>query len=730
MTKASVGILAAIAVALFAYIAVYERHTLGSGALEGRDNRVAQEYARSEVDGITLERPGEPSIELERVREDEDALGHWEMRAPIDAMGDDDSIGAMLGSVDWADARRRIETVSADDRSAFGLDEPRVTATFRMGNDELVLAVGAETPGGDGVWVTTDGGASAVVAGKDLFEALDHGVDHFRSKRLLARGMLTASELHLGEGEGAVHLELSDGRWTTSEGVRASGPRLDEALQALTDLQAREYFEAGDVEGGETIRAVREAGEDEGEGQVVVELTLGGPCEGNAEQRYARVRRTVDGETTTGPLACVASRDLEPLQIDPSEWRELRPLTLNDLELESMTVQAGRTRLAITQDDDGSWVYRLDGDGPERTGPVDEDAFAEWIRAIKGNRATATIVGADEATLRSYGLTDPAITITLEATEDRRETVALGSVTSEGAYLRRDDEPAVLVVPASAPADFEPSVARLRPRQLIEVQASTITGLAIRRGSVTERLEPEGEGWQITAPLTMDADGTEVGALARELASLQAVRFVADQVEPAHGLDDPRIDVVFTLDPEEGDPEERRLRVGRSTEAGAYARLDDDSAVFLVEPDLVERLEGALVPRDLLATSRYEIRRLVIREGSRERVIRNDQGEWVTDEGPLETALADTLLGALDHLRLAGGGQYGPPAPADGLSPPRATVTVEREDGAPEPESYTIQIGAPTGAPDRVHARRADLAVGLVLREGSVEALLSPLQPR
>lgn len=728
MSKRSVGILAAIAVALFAYIAIYERHTLSSSATLDRDNKIAREYARSEVDAVTIERPGEPTIELVRIREEEDALGHWEMRAPIETGGDDDAIGAMLGSVDWADARRRIESVSAEDRATFGLDEPRVRATFRMGGDELVLAVGGETPGGDGVWVTTDGGETAMVAGKDLFEAIDHGVDHFRSKRLLERGMLTATELHLGEGDDAVHLTLEDGRWTTAEGVRASGQRLDEALQALTDLEAREFFEEGDLQGGQTIRAVRAAGGDEGEGQVRVELTLGAPCEGDESQRYARVRRTLDGETVAGPLACVATRDVEPLLIEASEWRELRPLTLSDLELESMTVQGRGTRLAITQGEDGGWTYELEGAGPERTGEVDDDALMEWLRAIKGHRASAVLVPADEATLRAHGLLEPAITITLEATEDRRETVALGAVTSEGAYLRRDDEPAVLVVPASAEGDFQPSVARLRPRQLIEVQASAIDALSIRRGATTERLEPEGEGWRIVSPLAMEADGSEVRALARELASLQAVRFVADRASPSHALEDPRIDVVFTIDPEEGEAVERRLRVGRSTDDGAFARLDDDSAVFLVEPDLVERLEGALVPRDLLATSRYEARRVTVREGSREVVIRNDQGEWVTENGPLAAEVSDALFGALDHLRIAGGGQYGPPAAADGLTPPRATITVEREEGSEEPEQYTIEIGAPTGAPDRVHARRADLAVGLVLREATVEALLSPLR--
>lgn len=728
MSRRSVGILAAIAVALFAYIVVYERHTLGSGALEGRDNRVAQEYARNQVDRIRIERPGEPTIELVRVREEEDALGHWEMRAPIETGGDDDAIGAMLGSVDWADARRRIESVSAEDRAAFGLDEPRVMATFVMGNDELVLAVGGEPPGGDGVWVTTDGGQSAMVAGKDLFEALDHGVDHFRSKRLLERGMLTATELHLGEAEDAVHLTLDDGRWTTAAGMRAAGPRLDEALQALTDLEARRYLDEGSIDGGLSIRAVREAGADEGEGEVVVELTLGGPCEGNPDQRYARVRRTVDGEVELGPLACVANRDVEPLLVEPSEWRELRPLTLNDLELESMTVRADRTTLTITQGEDGSWGYRLEGDGPERAGEVDDDALAEWLRAIKGNRASAVIVPADEATLRSYGLLEPAVTVTLEGTEDRQESVALGAVTSEGTYLRRDDEPAILVVPASAPADFELSVARLRPRRLLEVPASTIESLAIRRGSQTERLEPEGEGWAITAPLQMDADDTEARALVRELASLEAVRFVADEVDPRHGLDDPRIDVVFTVDPEDADATERRLRIGRSTDDGAHARLDDDPAVFLVEPDLVDRLEGALVPRDLLATSRYEIARLELSSGGRTLTIRNDQGEWVTDDGPVDPEVSDALLGALDHLRVAGGGAYGPPAPADGLTPPRASITVEREEGAPEPRQYTIEIGAPTGAPERVHARRADLVVGLVLRQSTVEALLAPLQ--
>ena len=717
MNRQSVIALGLVAVALLAYIIVYERHTLSTGALEGRDNRVAREYVRAQVDRVEIERRGQDPIALVRDREDEDALGSWRMVAPLESAADDDAVGALLGSVDWVDARRRIDALEDGDLVEFGLDEPRVSATFVMGNERLTLAVGGETPGGDGVYVTSDGGQSAVVAGKDLYEALDQDVDHFRSKRLLERGMLTARELRLGD----VALTLSDGRWTTADGVRASGNRLDEALQALTDLEARRYLGDESLRGEATvIRAVREAGDDEGDGDVVVELSLGGPCEGDAEQRYAQVALTRDGERTAGPLTCVAERDVEPLLVPADEWRERRPLTLNDLELESMTVTGAAGTLELTDEGSG-WTYAM-GD---QSGSVDEDALIEWLGAIKAHRAQSFVIPAGDEELRSYGLAAPAVTITLRATEDRTETVALGAVTSEGAYLRRDDEPAILIVPAAAAADLEPSVARLRPRQLLELDASDITELAIRRQAATERLTREGEGWALTAPLTMPAADAEVRAVVRDLADLRAVRFVADRAQPDHGLDAPRVDLTFTAR-EDGDAVEHRLRLGRATDEGAFARLDGDSAVFLVEPGLARGLAGPLVPRDLLATSRYEVTEVQVSEGERTVRLRNDQGSWVTENGPLADDATETFFGALDHLRAAGTSAYGPASAADGLTPPRATIHVVREEGSPEPREYDIVIGAAADA-EAVHARRGDLAVGFLLREPVVDALLSPL---
>ena len=722
MTRRSIVVLAAVAIALMAYIVSYERHTLGTGELEGRDNRVARDYVRARVDRIEIERPGQETIELVRDRTEEDALGNWRMVAPLEAAADDDAIGALLGSVDWADARRRIDALDSGDLADFGLDEPRVTATFVMGNERLALAVGGETPGGDGVYVSADGGRSAVIAGKDLFEALDRDTDHFRSKRLLERGMLTARELSLGEGDTAVSLRLEEGRWTTADGVRASGPRLDEALQALTDMEARRYLGDQPLAEGTVVRAVREAGEDEGEGDVVVELSLGGPCEGAADQRYAQVTLTVGGESRAGPLTCVAERDVEPLMVPPSEWSERRPLTLSDLELESMTVQGAAGTLEITQED-GVWAYQLGNQG----GPVDEEALAEWVRAIKAHRAQSIVAPAGDDELRARGLADPAVRITLRGTEDRVETVALGAVTDTEAYLRRDEEPAILVVGAAAAPDFRPSVARLRPRQLLEVAASAIDRLAIRRGATTERLVRDGEGWALEAPLSLPADSAEARAVASALASLQAVRFVADQPLAEHGLATPQVDLSFAVE-EGGETRERRLRIGRSTSEGSYARLDDEAAVFLVSPDLVRRLQGPLVPRDLLATSRYEVAELTFSEGSRTLRVRNDNGAWTTDDGPLRDEIADAFFGALDHLRAAGTSAYGPPTAADGFTPPRATVHVVREEGAPEPREYDILIGAASGEDDRVHVRRGDLEVGFLLREPTVESLLSPLR--
>ncbi len=104
--------------------------------------------------------------------------------------------------------------------------------------------------------------------------------------------------------------------------------------------------------------------------------------------------------------------------------------------------------------------------------------------------------------------------------------------------------------------------------------------------------------------------------------------------------------------------------------------------------------------------------------------LRQDGGRFITDDGPADEERTIELTQALSRFRARDATAYGPPAPGDGLTPPRARIRVQRAEGADAPTSYEILVGAPDGE-GMVHVRRADLAVGLRIEEALIDAVLA-----
>jgi hypothetical protein len=248
-------------------------------------------------------------------------------------------------------------------------------------------------------------------------------------------------------------------------------------------------------------------------------------------------------------------------------------------------------------------------------------------------------------------------------------------------------------------------------------------------------------------PVDVPADRVIVRDVARALATLTAVRFVADRAAPEHGLDRPRIVLTATFegalpgegegedehdhdhaheeeDEDEGPPREIVLRIGASTEGGAFARLGDDPAVFVVPTELVEDLEGPLASRDLLATETSELESLAIVRGGERIELRREGDGWSAGQGPADPARTTLVLDRLASMRAIGTTGYGEPSGDAGMGSPTLVLEVRRRGGSPE--QYDLRVGAPGAAGDDgwYHARRADLAIGYRLGAPVVRAFL------
>lgn len=756
MDKRTTIALAVIAAAMAAFIAFYESGLLSTGELAERRGRVLERFVRPRVTDVSVERGGE-TIALHRDREEDleaFELGHWAMTQPIASDADQDAVDGLLSALEWLEARRTLNDVSDEDRRTFGLAEPRATVRFTVAGDEVVLRVGGEDPRGEGVYVaSSDREAQVFVVGSDFLEAIQHDADHFRRKELFT-GVRSAdaSAIELDNATTRARLERAEGRWWVREpwdGI-ARTSTVDDLFQVVSEVRAARFLAGADaasvgldqptrellVRRERTDRPAGDRPEGTEDRSSPVRLRIGGSCPGH------------DGEVVAmagddGPIVCVTAESIAPLDVGVDRIRESRLASLRDDEIERAEFQAGDVSFELVRGDEG-WTLRRG----EISGDADEEAIADWARALRETEALSFEPATDEA-LRARGLLSPRATVTLHRADSERapDVIRLGADDGDGVWVRRGEEPQIVRYPAAARELVATSSIRFRDRALVHDAEDSAQRLRIVRtaeggASYEEIVQRDGPGWEVTAPIEVDADRIAVRDVVRAIASLSALRFVAAQAAPEHGLDRPRVQVTATFQgpmpsEDEGGEEEEHdhgepsgaggperevvLRIGGSAEGGAYARLGDDPAVFVIAQDLVDDLAGPLASRDLLATDASDLESLAIVRGAERIELRREGDHWSAGEGPADPARTTLVLDRLGSLRATGTTSYVLDERA--FATPTLVLEVERRGSE---GSYQIVVGA-AGEPGETgwyHARRSDLAVGYRLGATVVRSYL------
>lgn len=727
MKTTTVAVLAGIAVSLFAYIVLVERHQLTDIELEGRGARLVERFSQRRVQEVSIERGGERVVLVAQNREgDEDGEEErlWDMREPLEARADAGAVAALLGAIEWAEPRRKFEGVDASELAGYGLREPAVRVTLRIAGETVTLSIGNPDATEAGRYAMLDDPTVVFVVGDDLFEAADHDAEHFRNRELFPDVMLAMNEITLRRGAEVTRVErdtaTEDETWYLREPVAmmASAQRVRDIKRAISSLEATRFAGAGERLGETFLRFESQAKVSDDAPYTPVVLVVGAPCGEHEGERYAR-----SGED--GPLCCVSERDLEALLRPAADLRELRPITLPDTDVQAIDLVVGADSLHI-EDSDGHWTYRLVRGGAAAVeGDVDPDAFSEWLSGIRGLE-TIDAESVPEAELGRRGLTQPRATLTMHGRGSAPDhTLTMGGSDMRGVFLRRDQELVTLVVPTEVEERLRVSVVHFLPRRLIRERAEGLAQV-VTTGNSAQTLERDGDGdFELSAPFMAAADGAAARDLARRLATLEAARFVAEAPTAEHGLGSPRLTARFRFDGPLADdaevedahddghdhgeepsgpsapPREHTLRVGAATEGGAFAQLDERREVFVLPSALVDLLDRPLVSMDLLRTSRVDLEGVRIEQGGATVDVTHDGAFFVARGQRIPEERFEGVLTALENVR-------GESATYGVSFEPALTVAVTRDEGANAPQRYTLRIG-PAGA-THTPVQRADLA--------------------
>ncbi|MCA9575313.1 MAG: DUF4340 domain-containing protein [Sandaracinaceae bacterium] len=732
MKTSTVSVLAAIAVALFAYIILVERHQLTDIELAGRGSRLIERFSQRRVESVVIEREGERIELVARNRPgDDDAEEEraWDLRSPLEARADTEAVAALLGALEWAEPRRRVEGIEPGELAGYGLVDPAVRVTLRIAGETVTLSIGQPDATEAGRYAMLDDQSVLYVVGDDVFEAADHDAVHFRNRELFPDLMLEMNEITLRAGDAVTRVEkdaeASDETWYLREPIAmmASAQRVRDIKRAISSLRATRFADAGEQLGDAYLRFESQAKVSDDAPYAPVTLVVGAACGEHEGQRYARA-----GED--GPLVCVNERDLAPLLRSASELRELRPITLPDTDIEAIDLVAGADSLHI-EDEDGEWSYRLvRGGAAPVTGEVDPDAFSEWLSGIR-SLETIEAESVDEAELGRRGLSAPRVTLTMHGRGSAPDhTLAMGGSDMRGVFLRRDEELVALVVPTDVEQQLAVSVVHFLPRRLLRERAEALVQVATT-GAIAQTLERDGDGdFELSAPVVAPADGAAARDLARRLATLEAARFVAEAPAPEHGLATPRLTARFrfegALEDDQDDADEDAhgehdghdhgetpsgpsapprthvLKLGADTEGGAFAQLDERREVFVLPGAVVELLLRALVSNDLLRTSRVDLEGVRLEQEGVTIDVTHDGAFFVARGQRIPEERFEPVLMALERMR-AESGRYGV------SFDPALTVGVTRDERANAPQRYTLRVG-PAGA-THTDVQRADLNV-------------------
>lgn len=735
MSNRTVIVIVAVAAALFAFIALYDRGRMTTGELEGRKDRVFADLRTDLVEAIEIRGSSGEKIALVREarRDGADADPGWRITSPRELPADGAAVREILSALDFLVKKRVVIGAGERDKPQYGLAKPAVIASFTARGATTAFRIGTGEGAGDTVYVAVDGrGDELYAVEKDFSGSMDKGLDDLRDKHLVP-----------GSLDGAVGLEIAragepisaarkgaDDPWRISRGgveMLAAGDQIASLLADVANVRAEEFVADGAGDG-----ALAQYGLDAPSYRITIrpakgeptKLLLGKPC-----PEEGRVYAAVEG---SGTVACVPDDIATSAGRPASRFAETRPLAFAEDEVEKLSLSRGGASLTLERDEEKGWIASGRADVA-----IDGDAVAGVLRALRETRAEEAIPGAGGAS----PLGAPALTVTLSLEAGRGELgldvfEADAKAEKPGQRARRRGEDGVLRFGADLLAALPSSLLAFRDRTLRHGDAQDVVALEIT-GPAAQRLERKDGVWKLVSPISVDADAAAARSAAELVAQARVERFDAERAAPVHGLAAPWAKVTARF--EKGSPEDgaagKAAGGGPATlEIGAPAGEDGsrfarfaggDGLVFVLKKESVALAAQPLVARDALSIDPSGLAKIGVTAGGGSFTAVRSGDEWKVDGAPVDAGQLKRAIGELGAIRAIRGEAFGAPAGFDAPALKVEAWTQEQLDGGAPPDVLSFGAKTADAGEDGYTARKSGVDVTMVVPARLVNELIA-----
>jgi hypothetical protein len=213
------GLLAGLAVALFAFIFLYERHTASTQAPSTAQPRL---LPRLTAAGVTALQVRLTNLVIKAERQGD----AWKLTAPLAYPGAPVAVERLLTALEKTVATARMSPRDLNSRgqksSDFGLDTPQTSIVLEQGSDRLELQFGTRTTAEDQVYVQVIGVPGVSIVGAALLDLLPRSLNDWRNLAVFEPGGAEWDQIEVVRPNGGMYLQKD----STNQVWQLSRPRL------------------------------------------------------------------------------------------------------------------------------------------------------------------------------------------------------------------------------------------------------------------------------------------------------------------------------------------------------------------------------------------------------------------------------------------------------------------------------------------------------------------------
>jgi len=533
-------------------------------------------------------------------------------------------------------------------------------------------------------------------------------------------------------GEERIELKRADKKWRLESPVKdlADGSTIDGLLFDLEDWKKDATISGKEIEADKSRMA------EYGVAKAKLRLKLQGanaPPEilfgNNAAlegKTYVRLENSKD-------VFLAAQSIKNQISKKPEEFRD-RKLT------DTVATQVIRLSLKTAA---GEMELQKQGDHWQIVKPLraraDDQKVNDLIAQITTSRI-AQFVADDAGDLHPYALTEPRGTVTIFTADDKQgQILQIGGVPEkekDQVYVRFAPRKFVYTLPNKIETILSTRPNDLRDRHLVRFDQNQLDRITIDvPGKTKTVLARKDQNWTIVNRNNRPANAAEARRLIDLLAGEQVTNFVADVASdlPKYGLDKPQLTVTLssfasenTAETKAGEHPLATIAFGKIDGENIFARVGEEPFVVAVHRSTLDNIFGDPLQWQDLTIFKFkpeQIHRFALFTDHEQSLIRgpNNQWEWVTGNGPINTVAVQSLVNTLASLHAVRWLANVPPAAFD---KPQlvATFTTSADDKA----QHKVTISGPSA--DETSMARTDEHEGtFVISSSDLSALRGAL---